>query len=191
MEECLSQEDVIQQLRSLSQLGEEGEKRFQFEDLRNLATSGMAPTVGEQRPVTSAEEGLAIGENDGKHVGSLPCLAPTFEEGNPLVEESMLGKETHAPKSSWNSLMMRRYNLQQQTRHTRSPSTSVVQRCVLLSNKIIQHSGPMLSTHPFDQKSLRFSFQETKCSFIDNKGRVTKDDDRYQQPSAGKDQLLV
>ena len=98
MEECLSQQEVVEQLKgSLAQLSEQGKTPFQFEDLRQT-TSGMAPNIGDERPVSSAQEGVAIGENSGQHVGSLPRRVYDFEEGNPLGDQNMLGKETHAPK---------------------------------------------------------------------------------------------
>ena len=58
----------------------------------------MAPNVSDDRPVSSAQEGIAIGENAGQHVGSLPRRVLDFDEGNPLGEHNMLARETHAPK---------------------------------------------------------------------------------------------
>ena len=94
----MSQDEVVQQLKgSLAQLSEQGKKPFLFEDLRNN-TSGMAADVGENRPVSAAQEGVAMGESDGQHVGSLPRRVLDFDEENPLGEHNVLAKETHAPK---------------------------------------------------------------------------------------------
>ena len=94
----MSQDEVVLQLKgSLAQLSEQGKKPFLFEDLRQ-STSGMAPNVSDERPVSSAQEGIAIGENVGQHVGSLPRRVLDFDEGNPLGEQNMLARETHAPK---------------------------------------------------------------------------------------------
>ena len=94
----MSQEEVVKQLKgSLEQLSEQGKKPFLFEDLRP-STSGMATDVGDDRPVSAAQEGVAIGENVGQHVGSLPRRVLDFDEENPLGEHNALAKETHAPK---------------------------------------------------------------------------------------------
>ena len=94
----MSQEDVIQQLKgSLAQLSEQGKKPFLFEDLRNN-TSGTAVDIGEDRPISAAQEGVAMGENEGQHVGSLPRRAVAFEEDNFVDENNALAKEAHAPK---------------------------------------------------------------------------------------------
>ena len=90
----MSQEDVIKQLKgSLEQLSEQGKKPFLFEDLRGN-TSGMAADTGESRPISAAQEGIAMGENIGQHVGSLPRKVLDFDEGNPIDENNVLAKET-------------------------------------------------------------------------------------------------
>ena len=94
----MSQEEVVKQLKgSLEQLSEQGKKPFLFEDLRQ-PTSGMATDVSDNRPVSVAQEGVAIGENAGQHVGSLPRGVLDFDVENPVGEHNALAKETHAPK---------------------------------------------------------------------------------------------
>ena len=111
LEEFLSQEQLLEELRaSIIQLSEE-KKPFEFDDHR---PKRKAPTVGkskqeiEEYPVTAISvkrdasvppgQGISISEAAGRYFGSLPRVTTLSQDGNLVGPDNMLERHSQAPQ---------------------------------------------------------------------------------------------
>ena len=106
MEECLSREQLLEELKgSIRQLSEE-HRPFEFDDLRQKRTKGTQDTETDPVTATSAKrdasvppgQGVSISEAVGKYFGSLPKNPSLTAEDNPLLDSNMFEQQSQAPK---------------------------------------------------------------------------------------------
>ena len=108
MEEMLSQEQLLEEIRgSLKQLSAE-HKPFEFDDYRVKSSTGQPSNtkgtsaddleVSQKRNASVPPgQGVSISEAIGKYFGSLGRRVADAEDGNPLVDDNMLRRSTRAP----------------------------------------------------------------------------------------------